>query len=184
MDFKDRLRQLREEHGITQKDCAKELGVEYANYNKWENGKSPNFETICVIADYFNVSTDYLLGRSVAKNPENEDISKRIGLTDGAVYVLEEIKQNVILKNYDEYYQTLSALLEDNDFLEALKMIHHLRFGSFERDAPADGAIRSTEAYAVDDEKSYRGARWEIENLINRAIDKIHGASFEHLSER
>lgn len=80
MEFKDRLRQLRESTGKNQKECAKDLHVEYANYNKWENGKTPNFGTICRIANYFNVSTDYLLGRSDAQKPENEKAIKSLGL--------------------------------------------------------------------------------------------------------
>lgn len=41
----------------------KELGVSSATLTKWKNGTIPNCETLIKIADYFNVSTDYLLGR-------------------------------------------------------------------------------------------------------------------------
>jgi transcriptional regulator with XRE-family HTH domain len=92
MEFKNRLRELRESKGETQKDCARELGVEYANYNKWENGKSPNFETLCLIASHFGVSTDYLLGRTDAKKPENEGIVADLGLTEKSI---ENIKKCV-----------------------------------------------------------------------------------------
>lgn len=94
MAFKDRLRQLREDRGITQKQCAEELSVSYDNYNKWENGSSPNFDTLVKIANFFNVTIDYLLGASDTKKPENDDINKRLGLSDKAIYALEELHKN------------------------------------------------------------------------------------------
>ena len=85
MIFNERLREERELVGKTQKECASDLGVEYASYNKWENCNSPNFETLVKIADYFHVSTDYLLGRTDAKNPVNESAVTKLGLSEKAI---------------------------------------------------------------------------------------------------
>ncbi|MCL1882847.1 MAG: helix-turn-helix transcriptional regulator [Defluviitaleaceae bacterium] len=68
MVFSDVLRRLRLNEKYTQKVCAEKLGVELANYNKWENGVAPNFEMLVKIADFFDVSIDYLLGRSPYKS--------------------------------------------------------------------------------------------------------------------
>lgn len=55
------IRKLRELKGITQKECAKQLGFEIVTYNGYENEKrEPDIKTLCRIADYFNVSLDYL----------------------------------------------------------------------------------------------------------------------------
>jgi transcriptional regulator with XRE-family HTH domain len=70
--FHDELRRLRQNAGYTQKICAEKLGEESANYNKWENGVTPSFETLVKIADFFDVSVDYLLGRSPYKNYQEE----------------------------------------------------------------------------------------------------------------
>jgi len=64
MDFSQRLKHLRNEYKITQKQLAKHLGVGRPTIAGYETkGLQPNYETLSKIADYFKVSTDYLLGR-------------------------------------------------------------------------------------------------------------------------
>ena len=62
--FNERLMDLRKSKGIDQKECAKRLGLQVASkYNKWEKGANrPNYETLCQLANFFDVTTDYLLG--------------------------------------------------------------------------------------------------------------------------
>jgi len=63
MEFKDIVRDLRIEHGMTQQQLADELHFSMSIINKWENGKkNPSVEAIKILAKYFNVSADYLLG--------------------------------------------------------------------------------------------------------------------------
>lgn len=67
----NRLKLLREEKKITQSDIARILNITVAAYSYYENGKremSPS--TIIKLAEYFEVSTDYLLGKSDIRNPE------------------------------------------------------------------------------------------------------------------
>ena len=65
-----RIRALREEAKILQADLAKHLGVSQATLSNWERGEyQPDTETLKKIADYFNVSLDYLLGRSDVRRP-------------------------------------------------------------------------------------------------------------------
>ena len=79
----NRLKLLREEKGLFQSDIAKILGVSVAAVGFYENEKrdmSP--ETIIKLAEYFGVSTDYLLGKSDIRNPNGEDLDKlQIGLS-------------------------------------------------------------------------------------------------------
>jgi len=64
-----RLRKLREEKELNQQDIANVLGITYNAYGNYERGvRSPDPETIRQLADFFNVSTDYLLGRDDSKN--------------------------------------------------------------------------------------------------------------------
>lgn len=70
----NRLKLLREEKGLFQSDIAKVLNVSVAAIGFYENEKrdmSPN--TIIKLSEYFNVSTDYLLGKSDIRNPEKKD---------------------------------------------------------------------------------------------------------------
>ncbi len=62
-NFKERLKQLRTDLGISQSVLAKEIGVTRAAVNAWELGKGyPNVLCLVALARYLNISTDYLLG--------------------------------------------------------------------------------------------------------------------------
>ena len=65
MEFKDVIKQLRKERKLKQSDLADIFNVDRTAVGKWEQGKNkPNADTLVIIADYFEVSTDYLLGLS------------------------------------------------------------------------------------------------------------------------
>lgn len=62
--FPKRLRELREEAKLKQTEFAEMFHVHQTYVSKWERGLGePSYEILCKIADYFGVSTDYLLGR-------------------------------------------------------------------------------------------------------------------------
>lgn len=59
-----RLLELRKKKGMTQADIAKLLRITPQAYSLYETSKNNiNNETLCMLADFFEVSTDYLLGR-------------------------------------------------------------------------------------------------------------------------
>lgn len=65
MNLSDRLRLLRKEHKITQKTVARELGLTERQYQRLEAGTSkPHFDTLMAAADFYDVSLDYLVGRT------------------------------------------------------------------------------------------------------------------------
>ena len=65
----DILKSLREEKRITQDDIASMLNIKRQTYSAYERNKSlPDINILSKLADYFNVSTDYLLGRTQTKN--------------------------------------------------------------------------------------------------------------------
>lgn len=67
-----RLKELRISKKIYQKDIADYLGVDRTTYSKYETGDSdPSSEMLSKLADFFDVSTDYLLGRD-EKKPAQE----------------------------------------------------------------------------------------------------------------
>ena len=66
-----RIKLLREELGLKQEDLAKKLSVSPSAIGMYErNLREPNNELILKIANFFNVSVDYLLGKSDIRNPE------------------------------------------------------------------------------------------------------------------
>ena len=64
--FSDRLRLLRNEKGLSQSELSRILGcVSKSSVNMYERGeREPGFAVLIAIADYFDVDTDYLLGRT------------------------------------------------------------------------------------------------------------------------
>mgnify|MGYP005834770649 CR=1 FL=1 len=63
--FPERLLSLRKNKGISQKALAAEFGISDAAITMMEKGKRlPSFEVLCALSDYFDVSLDYLVGRS------------------------------------------------------------------------------------------------------------------------
>lgn len=57
------IRPLREQHGMTQEDLAKRLGVKYPAVSKWERGMAyPSMNTVIKMAELFQVSMDVVLG--------------------------------------------------------------------------------------------------------------------------
>lgn len=63
--FQNILKALRTSKGITQNELATQLKISRSTIGMYENGaREPDFETLELIADYFNVDIDYLLGRT------------------------------------------------------------------------------------------------------------------------
>ncbi|MGX7745855.1 helix-turn-helix domain-containing protein [Rhodopseudomonas parapalustris] len=68
--FKDRLKELRQDRDLTQAELSKIIGVSREMLSGYENtGREPNFSILIKIADYFDVSTDYILCRTNKKYP-------------------------------------------------------------------------------------------------------------------
>lgn len=69
-DFGARLLSLRKEKGVSQADVAEYIGLTVAAYQNYENGRrEAGYDTISKLADFYGVTTDYLLGREPAPNP-------------------------------------------------------------------------------------------------------------------
>jgi HTH-type transcriptional regulator xre len=71
--FIERLKKLRKKEKLTQKDIATFLNISQPAYQQFESGKKKmNLETMEKLADFFNVSTDYLLGKTDIPDPESD----------------------------------------------------------------------------------------------------------------
>ncbi len=67
------LKELRTDKGLNQEDLANMLNVKRQTYSAWERGiSSPDIETLSFLADFYSVSTDYLLGRTDTRNTSDE----------------------------------------------------------------------------------------------------------------
>lgn len=69
LDFKDIIKKLRQERGLSQQELAQKTGLSASSIGMYEQGRrKPSFEVLQLFADTFNVDIDYLLGRSVEPN--------------------------------------------------------------------------------------------------------------------
>lgn len=65
MTFSERLISLRKNSNLTQKQVYEAVGMSALGYQRYEYGKrEPAYKNLIALADYFNVSLDYLVGRS------------------------------------------------------------------------------------------------------------------------
>lgn len=63
-----RLKELRESKRLTQKEVAEIIGYSEISYARYEKGeREPDISTLCKLAEYFNVTVDYLIGRGNLK---------------------------------------------------------------------------------------------------------------------
>ena len=102
--FYDRFKQLCENRGVSCNKAALEIGLSNATPTKWKKtGATPVGETLNRIAAYFNVSTDYLLGKTenapaeVGKRAEDSDVLDDVDVAFYGEYreLDEEQKQTV-----------------------------------------------------------------------------------------
>lgn len=69
--FSERLKQLRKEAKLTQKQLAKKMNTSQPSYQNWEKGtRNPSKENLEKLSKIFNVSVDYLLGNTDIKNSD------------------------------------------------------------------------------------------------------------------
>ncbi len=69
MDYRKRIRDLREDHDKTQTEIAEALGTSQTMYARYERGASElPIRHLIRLAEYYNVTTDYLLGRTERPN--------------------------------------------------------------------------------------------------------------------
>ena len=85
-----RLKELRIKHGLSQIELAKKFNVAQNTVSNWENGsRQVDYETLNNLADLFNVSVDYILGRTDKVN--SSDVDEQLEGIEFALY--GEIKE-------------------------------------------------------------------------------------------
>ena len=92
--FADRLIELRKNKGLHQKDVAKSVGISIATYQRYEYAERlPNLKIIIALANFFSVSTDYLL--CLSDNPQ-----RQANISNSTIVQHNNLKQsNINIKN-------------------------------------------------------------------------------------
>lgn len=77
MQFGEKLKEIRNEHKITQEKFANDINVSIQSINKWENHKSyPDLFNLINISEYYGISIDDLLSHEIKKECSNKEKNK------------------------------------------------------------------------------------------------------------
>lgn len=103
--FAERLKELRCENDMKQSDLAKVLGVSASTIGMYEQGRrTPDLEVLNKIATYFQVSVDYLLGRTNIKKFEDFPLEVQtltemlLSADESKVKILEKLLKELLEK--------------------------------------------------------------------------------------
>ncbi len=136
----ERMRELREKKkdyvynnssvksAMSQDDLAQELGITRLSVLNYEKGtRTPDAETLIKIAEFFNVSTDYLLGRTDIPSPRLDDIAVHAltGLSEAAIEALTSCYKS---EKANYITLTINALLEERFTLGAIARYLYFSF--------------------------------------------------------
>lgn len=122
-DFKNVFKRLRTSSKLTQAEMALKLGVSKSTISMYENGnREPDFETLEKIADFFNVDTDYLLGRTEKTSILPETIGHYY-LNDETREIAQEVFENPELRSLFHVARDIppERLRAHIDFMKSLK---------------------------------------------------------------
>lgn len=115
METKDILKTLRKARGYTSaKDFCKAIGISFSTYQNYESGsRVPTVEMLIKIADFYGVTTDYLLGRDSQKSNEltptqREEIATQKWLS------LDKEKRDALLQMMETCIKTFETAEADN----------------------------------------------------------------------
>lgn len=170
-----RLKELRKEKGLSHERLYDELNqkvglqslkdyeVTDLHHSKFNSAKGMKAETLYNLADFYSVSTDYLLGRTQLKspNPDYINLHELTGLTDNAMITLEQAKN-------DEYtLKAINAILGCDSFARMINNFANL--------------LKVHEQNAEDNNK-YRfelNAVSDMEDMRRDVIEKMAGIKYK-----
>lgn len=168
--FSNRLISLRKEHGLTQEDLAKLISKKRSTVSGYETeGKEPDLETICIFANYFGVSTDYLLGHSNDKGNFERHFKS-----------LPAELRPVVAKCFDSFYLLLGRDMQLarperlRIYQELLHTLQSLRADIRKTIEASGGAI--TDPVTLSDLMAMQS---QIKNEISALLDKLMQADME-----
>lgn len=124
MNIGKNILELRKQKNVTQEELAAELGVTAAAVSKWENNYTlPDILMLCALADYFQVTTDELLGRS--RKFQYAVVAVTSDILSEAIRQLAKRHGFIIKAVFSSYADALAAAKSDPD-------VTHL-FSSFDK---------------------------------------------------
>ena len=96
----------------------KEIGVASSTIAKWKSGTTPNGDTLVQIADYFDVSVDYLLGRT-----ENPQVNSSNNITTGDIQGNHNANINIGSTQKNDDIQEIIEMLQELSLIQRSEIV-------------------------------------------------------------
>lgn len=132
MPFNTVLRELRKKKQLTQAELAKLTGLTVSAISMYENGnREPNFETLEVFADFFNVDMNFLLDKKRASPAAPQDAPAPLSSDRrkiARIPVLGRVAAGIpieAIENIEDYEERYISVLEDPHDYFALRIVGH-----------------------------------------------------------
>lgn len=130
---KNKITALRKESGFNQTQVADSINCALKTYQNYEQGRNfPTLEYASKLADLYNVSIDYLLGRSDLTQIDNDFISKETGLNEVTINELKKVhaeKNN--FQKQQNYIELINFLFEHDKTKTLMQYMYYYFFGNF-----------------------------------------------------
>lgn len=179
--FSNRLVSLRKENGLTQEDLAKLINKKRSTLSGYETeGKEPDLETVCLLAQKFGVSTDYLLGYSDERNHveqvfynDNRNFQRHFNAMPAEL-------RPIVAKCFDSFYLLLSRDMQLSRperlrvYEELLNTLQSLRAEIRKSIEASGGAV--TDPVALSDLMAKQS---QLKNEVSALLDKLMQADME-----
>ena len=114
-----RLRELREKKQVSQDDVSKFLGVERTTYTSYESGRSRPVRVLNKLAEYYNVSIDYLLGLADLPLPKEVNINTLSNMEKQLIFAFRSLNN----KGKEKIVQYVADIIELPTYTEKEKVI-------------------------------------------------------------
>lgn len=116
-----RLKQLRSENNLTQAQLASILGIAKTTLAAYEQGKSePNIELLIKMANYFDISVDYLIGKTNCMHEEYQPVSDILGIDEKTIEILQKLSATASDHSHLDY---LEAIIQHPQFSNLMLQI-------------------------------------------------------------
>ena len=161
----------------------KQMGVPYQTFKKYLNATSDcSITNLSIIADYYGVSTDYLLGRTNTKSPNTniQAVCNTVGLSENTVLLLQKWNKSDDKKSL--YGGRISAIFENPKFESVLSAI-----GELLCESRIEGKFQSSNngiEHIEELQNDQMAKLWIIQKLFTDVIDNMATTEYQKAFEK
>lgn len=175
--FSERFIEQRQKQGLTQAQLADKLDKKRSTISGYETGgKEPDFDTLCEFAEFFGVSTDYLLGLSNNIGNRDDALFNANSYIKGLYLTLPAPLRDTVVQTYNAFYDILRGDMRTacsaqlNTYMELFSLIAESRK---KVKSVVENCERPVELSSVSDILATQNDfKYAIESLLDRLLEE------------